>query len=1362
MKLTLRRLVRVTLTLLALSAATVAQKTSPGGASQAGQQSGQGAPSAPGGGSGAGLQGLSYSPDEWPDLRLPDVKGPAFTYKNGRTVVCYRLALGNSATQPFALVPLTKNEIKGSGFYRPCGDNSEGETDNIGQKTCRKNAEKAARGKKTDTENGKEPIDPTHWSPCSELRNQKDPLLMNQLLVIGIDVSELGETGVNINQLKVLNINVTNQQSGPLNPSPIRPSFPATATSGGGSGQGGSAGGASDTSGEGAWWIPIGHKPPNGSYPRNWHENTPYKAGDVVSDSAGRRFYMTNQSFTSGPNPTDPFPTEPRVERIVDGTVLWQEVNGPAKAQPYLAYFWINHQQPIHKDDLVCIVKGLKSDNTAHFNTVELKSRSRVLLARLGLPEVVQTEGRAEMRDAAGAAKTDPPTCADAEETLNQLHRLTRKTSKSNNSPIDISDLSDALQYLRNASEFQAVGEVGNHIQSLIQSFDDTVQPEQVELATDRTNVDKAQAQLKNIQNDVDAETRQVDTDKKKITADSKSGDADQLKNDQAQLREDTAQLTTARNNLTAAEGALNAAEITFKGDQQNLKGDIDDLLSDVGIALKYVEGQHLQYYRALNDGYSGSVPADPLSIAMVPRAIYLQWPYVLPGDIIPTFNVNLVYTPPTPGTPWEGNTFYPAGSVVTPRVSNGHFYTAVMGGTSGPLTDEPKFPTDSPPNVSDGSLVWLDSGTTMPSVPQGAGAGSSQTTGGGAGGSGGGGGGGGGAGGAGGAATAKAQLWFPNTRYLLGDTILNPNKGHYYSAVNATQGFSGAASAGARDPFSQAVSTAQTLIDGQVQWLLTTKSSCPPWQANTSYSIGQCMLPSNGSYYEMTASSMTTGTSGTRNPFPARPVQDTLQTDVEINWMFAPAGKTSRGWQSNHPYSVGDPVADPNDLNHVFVVASIATGKSGSFDPTFSTVFGQPSTVSDGDLLWADLGMDSGSSTPTKWYANHVYHVGDSVLGSNNHDYRVVHFTAGISGVDSSVFDILQSSTVQDPKTTIKETTGLEWLDLGEIKPLTLKPCEPDLGKPNVWEPNVSYSENCFILVRGVGNGRYYEVLNTQPSGASSPFANMIPPFPIMWADSGTTAPASMASGQPADQTVSLINLALPQSHSLSYFNISAGVAVDFKRPPIFNFVSASSYVNNYHGKLPTGYVPAPGAISIPPASTAYGLDGTTGCTITVPMVTPPPPPAQNPNFAYECPVQTVRGAHPVDPVLVLTLYVPPIDAERPMRLPRFNKGFEGIRDYVPAPSFGLSLSNPTTNFFLGASNELFIRNVQAFYGLALHNVPLTLAPGSSQPIFGGAGTAPTVGTVSKFQKGFFLGVTFNLTGFVQSLFGGGGGAAK
>ena len=190
-------------------------------------------------------------------------------------------------------------------------------------------------------------------------------------------------------------------------------------------------------------------------------------------------------------------------------------------------------------------------------------------------------------------------------------------------------------------------------------------------------------------------------------------------------------------------------------------------------------------------------------------------------------------------------------------------------------------------------------------------------------------------------------------------------------------------------------------------------------------------------------------------------------------------------------------------------------------------------------------------------WIASR-YRLGrHAVLGSNNHDYRVIHFTAGISGTDPSAFNILQSGTIQDPKTTIKDTTELEWLDLVVIPPLDLQPCAAAS-----WQPNFPNTKSCFIIVRAVGNGRYYESLNTGRSGDASPFVNITPPFSITWEDSGTTAPASVASGQPADQTVSLMNLTLPQSHSLSHFNISAGVVVDFKHPPTFNFVSANSTV--------------------------------------------------------------------------------------------------------------------------------------------------------------------------------------------------------
>ena len=67
-----------------LIAAAFGQKGQSGG--QPGQSGGQGSQS-----SGTGSQaqtGLSYSPAEWPQLRLPDVKGPAPTSsKDGRSSV---------------------------------------------------------------------------------------------------------------------------------------------------------------------------------------------------------------------------------------------------------------------------------------------------------------------------------------------------------------------------------------------------------------------------------------------------------------------------------------------------------------------------------------------------------------------------------------------------------------------------------------------------------------------------------------------------------------------------------------------------------------------------------------------------------------------------------------------------------------------------------------------------------------------------------------------------------------------------------------------------------------------------------------------------------------------------------------------------------------------------------------------------------------------------------------------------------------------------------------------------------------------------------------------------------------------------
>jgi hypothetical protein len=93
-------------------------------------------------------------------------------------------------------------------------------------------------------------------------------------------------------------------------------------------------------------------------------------------------------------------------------------------------------------------------------------------------------------------------------------------------------------------------------------------------------------------------------------------------------------------------------------------------------------------------------------------------------------------------------------------------------------------------------------------------------------------------------------------------------------------------------------------------------------------------------------------------------------------------------------------------------------------------------------------------------------------------------------------------------------------------------------------------------------------------------------------------------------------------------------------------------------------------------------------------------------------------------------------MDAERPWRK----------RDLVPGLTFGVSLSNPTTNFYFGGSSELFIRNLQLVYGLALNRV-MALDAASLQL------SATTAATHQVFAKGGFVGLSFNITGFIQSL---------
>jgi len=209
--------------------------------------------------------------------------------------------------------------------------------------------------------------------------------------VVGIDISDFGEagpdtsielTGPNRNQLKIFNLNVTNQQGAALNPAPVRASFPTTSSAGAGGGAAGALGSyvRDDSQGSGPEWVYIGTRAPKGpsSGPIPWTANTLYCAGAIVSDATGVNFYrlrlgkkLESSEGCSGKyrSPSgkeydwqgsghalhDPFPSEQTVDRIIDGEVVWQEASGIRPDLASSATFWEPSPTRYKPGDLVCV-----------------------------------------------------------------------------------------------------------------------------------------------------------------------------------------------------------------------------------------------------------------------------------------------------------------------------------------------------------------------------------------------------------------------------------------------------------------------------------------------------------------------------------------------------------------------------------------------------------------------------------------------------------------------------------------------------------------------------------------------------------------------------------------------------------------------------------------------------------------------------------------------------------------------------------------------------------------------------------------------------------------------------------------------
>lgn len=229
----------------------------------------------------------------------------------------------------------------------------------------------------------------------------------------------------------------------------------------------------------------------------------------------------------------------------------------------------------------------------------------------------------------------------------------------------------------------------------------------------------------------------------------------------------------------------------------------------------------------------------------------------------------------------------------------------------------------------------------------------------------------------------------------------------------------------------------------------------------------------------------------------------------------------------------------------------------------------------------------------------------------------------------------------------------------------------------------------------------------STQNPGNTQTNANAAGQQTQSAAASSASVSAVFAPSAPVytEQTLTLLSTSYPQTHNPSYFNISSGIVFSTLRNPTWTR-----------------------------QETAPGLTCPTGA---------PQPCVASPAL-YQT-VQNPNGARTIDPVLFLVIYVKPFDGERKWR----------PSDLIPAPSLGMSLTSPSTDFFFGVSSEV-IRNVQIVAGRHIGKINELSPTGVNDPT---SGTAPL--TTQHFHPGWFVGATFNISNFIQTLFSGSKGGS-
>jgi hypothetical protein len=749
-------------------------------------------------------------------------------------------------------------------------------------------------------------------------------------------------------------------------------------------------------------------------------------------------------------------------------------------------------------------------------------------------------------------------------------------------------------------------------------------------------------------------------------------------------------------------------------------------------------------YYEVQGDGTSGTVePVFPENGSQVTEAGGTQLVWKDMGK--------LGYSPFI--LRWAPQTRYSGGDLVTSAKANGHYYEAQNSGTSG--ESEPNFRhTKAGQQLaeSSGGLQWKDMGDMASHGKHEC------------------------------ATVTSAHPFIMNQNLIVvvdmiavpkevqkSFTILNFNvTSQAAGSINPTPvqpgisagttslaGGSGPLAATKKEPTNHQLYylTWPSLISGDtintinVNIVYTPVAPALPWKQNTFYPAGSIVMSDSGHYYLAVNSGISSADASPKFSSHILKVS-TFHEGSGLTWKDlgpTPPSTAPSTWMPGTSYGTGDLVIPPSNKANGHFYRAVAHAQSGATAPGFLNKTHGETFAEGPNLSWTDMGtIPTVAPFPqtSVWTTQQQYSTRDLVTPPapmiNGHYYRAQ--TSGNSAATAPSFPA--------DRTAVDDGTNLSWADMG---PTILIPL------PATWSPNTAYAVGATVIP-APPNGHYYEVKRSGVSGPNPPVfpvdgSTMPETQELFWVDSGTTMPSGVKIKRWERYTPFIVGDTIQDDSTGHYYTVTqAGISGG--TPPTFaipqpeiapesnNQITWQDLGTTLPSSVSTGQ-PQPSDQTIPVVTYSFPqshqlsyftlTSGVVGSSIQgKTFVNTNLPTASSPAW------KSFNNGHIVDPILALVVYVKPVDAERAWRF--------RVKDLFPAPTIAFSLSSPSSNFYFGASSGFFSHNIQLVYGLSLAKINV-LQPASLQL------SATTPATRSQFATGGFVGISFNILGFITSL---------